>query len=259
VTHPIELLADEVDGTLGPDDRASLSDHLQSCASCRDDVRSAAAARTALRSMPAVDAPDLAAGFTPERIAALRMSTRRDAPADDRVTVARPPWSRLVPALAAAAVVGAVAIILPGVMRSQEPSDRAGAPAAETAVLGETDVLVDETDYDEATLDRLAGTLATTIGAHTGSASAPSAAEVAGEPGAAVDDQLGQAAKAAACLQEAFPGGTGRLVELRRAAYEGEPAYLGVVVEGEEPAVVVTIRVAAIDGCARLALTSQAG
>jgi len=57
VTHPFEQLAEAVDGTLAPAERALLVEHLRSCASCRDDVRAAAAARDALKAMPMPNAP----------------------------------------------------------------------------------------------------------------------------------------------------------------------------------------------------------
>ncbi|HEX7246625.1 MAG TPA: hypothetical protein VF351_00850, partial [Actinomycetota bacterium] len=83
--------------------------------------------------------------------------------------------------------------------------------------------------------------------------------EAAAEPDTAANDETVDAARrAAACLQQAFPDVTGPFVHVRRAAYEGEPAFLGVVVEGTEPAV-VTIHVAAIGGCTGLAVASQTG
>ncbi|HVF09067.1 MAG TPA: zf-HC2 domain-containing protein [Actinomycetota bacterium] len=253
MTHPIELLADEVDGTLDPGDREALHDHLRSCASCRDDARLAASARKALRSVPPVEAPDIAAGFTPERIAAIRAS----APSAS-VTATRSPWSRVAPTLAAAAIVGAVALVLPRVVRSPDAVDRASAPAAETVIDGARPLQIDDTDYDAAALDRLAASLAASLTADPGSASAPSTAEAAAEPGATANDQGfdGAARLAAACLERAFPQTSSEIVQVRRATYQGRPAYLGIVVEGVRPAVRVTIRVAAVDDCSRLALTS---
>ena len=253
MTHPIELLADEVDGTLEPGDREALTDHLRSCASCRDDVRVAASARQALMSVPPVDPPDIAAGFPPERIAALRAS----APAAP-VTGTRSPWSRVVPTLAAAAIVGAVALVLPRVVRSPDAVDRASAPASETVVDGSRSLQIDDTDYDAAALDRLATTLAATLAVDPGSASAPSAVEAATEPGATAHDQGfdGAARQATECLQRAFPQASREIVQVRRTTYQGEPAYLGIVIDGAESAVRVTIRVAAVGSCSRLALTS---
>lgn len=254
MTHPIELLADEVDGTLEPGDREALHDHLRSCSSCRDDVRLAASARQALRALPSVDAPDIAEGFTPERVAAIRASS-----AAAPVAGTRSPWSRVVPTLAAAAIVGAVALVLPRVLRSPDAVDRAGAPAAEAVVDGARSLQIEDTAYDAAALDWLATTLAATLAADPGAASAPSAAEVSGESGAAAGDQTfdGAARQAVECLQRAFPQASSEIEQVRRATYQGEPAYLGIVVEGVEAVVTVTIRVAAVDDCSRLALTSS--
>lgn len=57
MTHPTELLAEYVDGALGPEERADVQAHLQTCAVCRAEVADAAEARTALRMLPEVEEP----------------------------------------------------------------------------------------------------------------------------------------------------------------------------------------------------------
>jgi hypothetical protein len=57
MTHPEDLLAEYVDGTLGPDDRAGVDAHLSGCASCRAEVAAAQTAREAVASLPAVEPP----------------------------------------------------------------------------------------------------------------------------------------------------------------------------------------------------------
>jgi hypothetical protein len=55
--HPEELLAEFVEGTLGPEDRARVESHLSACASCREEVALAGPAREALSTLPELDAP----------------------------------------------------------------------------------------------------------------------------------------------------------------------------------------------------------
>ena len=64
MTHPEELLAEYVDGSLAPDERAVVDAHLGGCERCRDEVALATGARSALTGLPQVDLPE---GFRPDR------------------------------------------------------------------------------------------------------------------------------------------------------------------------------------------------
>jgi putative zinc finger protein len=55
--HPDQLLAEYVDGTLGPDDRGGVDAHLAGCPRCREDVALARAARERLAALPELPAP----------------------------------------------------------------------------------------------------------------------------------------------------------------------------------------------------------
>lgn len=57
IEHPDQLLADYVDGSLGPEDRARVEAHVRDCPSCRQQLELAATARDALAALPDVDAP----------------------------------------------------------------------------------------------------------------------------------------------------------------------------------------------------------
>ena len=57
MTHPEELLAGYVDGTLSAKDRAAVEAHLAACSRCSREVELARGARTALRSLTEVPAP----------------------------------------------------------------------------------------------------------------------------------------------------------------------------------------------------------
>ena len=66
MTHPDELLADYVDGSLTPEEGAAVDAHLASCARCRAEVDVASRAARALASLPEPRAP---AGVTDAAIA----------------------------------------------------------------------------------------------------------------------------------------------------------------------------------------------
>ena len=100
MNHPYELLADLMDGTLDEGDLAGVQAHLDSCASCREDVADAKAGARAARSLPVEDP---ACGSA---------SARRRQPRGGRGT---PSWYRWAGVAAAAAVVVAIAIALPNV------------------------------------------------------------------------------------------------------------------------------------------------
>ena len=243
MTHPLEQLAEAVDGTLAPAERAMLVEHLRSCASCRDDVRVAAAARHALRAMPMPNAPDVAAGFAPDL-------------AD--LTTATSLWSKVVPALAAAAVVAVVAVIVPRLGTPSNDVEMATGPATiEIATGGPVRLQVDGTDYDDGTLGEFA------TGVTAGLNADSTAATEVGAEGTAASEQrfVGSATrKAVDCLIRAFPRFPGKIVQVRQAMFEGAPAYLAIVLETVQngaPANAVSIWVAAIEDCSILTIASN--
>jgi Putative zinc-finger len=92
--HPHDLLAEYVDGALGPEQRASVEAHLSSCRSCSEEVELARQAREGLSALPEVPAPT---GIALE----VRRGARRPSKA-----------GRWVAATAAAAVVAAGVLVL---------------------------------------------------------------------------------------------------------------------------------------------------
>ncbi len=257
MTHPLEQLADAVDGTLSPAERAALEDHLRSCASCRDEIAVAAAARNALDAMPvpALPVPDLATRFTPDRIAALTTAS----------TTPRSPWSKVAPALAAAAVIALVALVVPrlGSSSNDENVAASGPEALELATEGPVRLQLDETDYDASAVQGFATALTASLTA--GAADAAGPAEVGAEASSAGAPNgarfaPGRTRMAVACLRKAFPGFPGEIVQVRQTAFEGEPAFLGVVLESPErgmPPTLLSIWVAAIEDCSVLSVASD--
>ena len=255
MTHPLEQLADAVSGTLSPAERAALEDHLRSCASCRDELAVGIAARNALKAMPAPAAPDLAARFTPDRIATLTTPP----------TTPRSPWSKAAPALAAAAVVALVALVVPRLGSSSNDEDLAasGPEALELATEGPVRLQLDETDYDTSAVQGFATALTASLNAGAADAAGPAdagaEASSAGAPNGA-RFAPGRTRMAVACLRKAFPNFPGEIVQVRQATFEGEPAFLGVVLEGPGAGMTPTllsIWVAAVEDCSVLSVASD--
>ena len=257
MTHPLDQLAPFVDGTLDTAERAVVDKHLRSCARCRGEVEAADAARAALRAMPEPVGPDLSARFTPEQLDQLA------APPSSAGT----PWSKIAPALAAAAVVALVALVVP---RLGTGSDDAGVAADGVAEAGSDQTsapprleLLDE-DLDELALQEAA----TALAASYAQAVAPDAEIDAGQGAvgaeAAGPDQARTAgpartARAVSCLEQAFPGFPGRIVRVQEATFEGTPAFIAYVLESQDadtPPDLLSVWVADAADCSILSFTS---
>lgn len=261
MSHPLERLAQLVDGSLEPLERSQVEAHLRSCDTCRGEVAAASAARAALGTLPPPEAPDLAASFSPADVARL---TTEPAPASRR-------WSKAAPALAAAAVIALIAIVIPrlGTSSVDQATTADGLAEAGTDDGGGLRLQLDPTDFDEAALDRAAVAFAASVaadappeagapveGAPEEDAVAPSGAVSASQARTAGP---GRTARAVSCLTAAFPGFPGEIVEVRRASFRGTPAFLGVVLEGGAPSgppEIVSIWVAGTEDCSILSFTS---
>jgi len=237
MNHPYELLADLVDGTLAEENLAGVQAHMDACAACRDDVAHASAGRAAARSLPRIDPPaDLH-----RRVVAAAGGRGRGAPA----------WSRWAGGAAAAAVVAAVAIALPNlgdgggnqvdVMEDAAGTTESRATAEGTTGAVDVPVAVQDLDYDEDGLKRLAGD--TRANVLSGPESAPAA-------------DSADAATAVRCVSEASQGGaTGRLTRLIQARFEGRDAYIAVYLErsgADQRPDLAAVWVAARDDCSLL-------
>ena len=153
MTHPTEQLAAFVDGALTPAERSDVDVHLSTCSSCRAEVGAAVAARDALRSMGTPATPDDLA--TPA-LAEMRRSAASSGP---------PAWVRYTPWLAAAAVVGLLAVTLPNIGSSSDDAGVAAqaedqaAPSASVAPKDLRLEIVDQ-DFDPTSLEAAAGEFA---------------------------------------------------------------------------------------------------
>jgi predicted anti-sigma-YlaC factor YlaD len=246
MTHPEELLAGYVDGTLEPPERAVVDAHLAGCERCRDEVELASGARMALAALQ--DAP-VPYGLSDRVVAEAGRSFERRS---ERKVV----WERLQWAggLAAAAAIVLVVVLNVGGEQREPTAERAATGA--TSALGAADAedataesglpafqgLEDQADvdYDETGVKALARDTARAIAAEE---AAPAAALFASP-----DEALACVTDSGGPVDD--PNTT--LVRLVRAEYEGTPAYLAVFAEGpgaQQPASTIVVWIAAEDGC----------
>ncbi len=252
MTHPDELLAEYVDGTLGAEGRRSVERHLVTCERCRTEVALAGEARSALASLvePAVP-PGVAAAAIDE--AARSAGSGGPTPVPRR---GAPVWYRWAVGAAAAAALVVAALALPhlGGGPAQERADVGGASseASQHASAAETIDVVHH-DYDAADISALAlsyGSPSTAPGVL-----APPAQATAGGADRSTAFSQEITPDAESCLSGATPSTGGTLVRLIRARFEGTAAYIGVYLEGPgagQAPDTVRIWVVARDGCAIL-------
>ena len=234
MNHPYEQLADLLDGTLDEEHLAGVQSHLDTCASCRDDLAHATAGREAARSLPQAAAP-----------AELHRDVVLAAGGRGR---GFPTWYRWAGVAAAAAVIVAIAIALPNVggggkQRAEEDTAAsAEVQAAQGGTRANDDVAfaVENKNYDEKALQQLVSS----------SADAASS-EQAPLAGAARTDPA-----AVRCVEKAVPDeATGRLSRVIQARFQRRAAYIGLYLEGpgagQQPDLVAAW-VAARDDCSFL-------
>ena len=220
MTHPEELLAGSVDGSLTGPDLTTLDAHLRTCARCRAEVEAAATARDALRRLSDPEAPDLST----QVIAEIERG---------RTTVpAAPRWYRYA-GVAAVAVIALVVVVSLPKIGSGPSADRAApgtsetAPTVGAATLAGLTLELQTTDYDTAAVQALAGEAARVA--------PPTESAASGSTAGARVGTAAQAERAQACVGKAFPDFPGTPTRLLSARFEGTPAYLAVVLEGPAP------------------------
>jgi hypothetical protein len=258
MTHPEDLLADYVDGSLSSQDSAVVEAHLASCQRCRDEAALARGAVSALRSLPEATAP---AGLGQAAIEEAGGAGSTASPIPEAAASSASRRHRFLAVAAAAAVVAVIAISLSRLTQtnhtagsadigaSAEGSNTAGGPGSNAKSLS---LEIQQTDYDPTT----AGKLAT--------AAAMAAIRGPGAPTPAPTDQphasgSADTQTALSCLQKAFTGFSGDPIRLIQARFQGKAAYIGVYKEGPSaalPSGTVSVRVVAVDGCSLLSYTS---
>ncbi|HYT78522.1 MAG TPA: zf-HC2 domain-containing protein [Actinomycetota bacterium] len=261
--HPDELLAGYVEGSASPGERRTVEKHLAGCSQCRKDLALATAARTALASLPQLEAP----GLAPQGVEALRAGATRpvgqsaerqteripvgagvesgagdelsDRRAAKREAGQRRQWQVSWAALAGVAAVLAVLAVVPFVLnRGGTPkSTGALAPAASpgTEAANYPSVLDRSSNYDQASIQALARQLGEAArkgfknNRATGASPLASSVEGASPRLAAVS-----APQVVRCAVQGtgLPAGTVP-VYLETATYQGTPAYVvAILAEG---------------------------
>jgi hypothetical protein len=251
MTHPEELLAGYVDGTLSATDRVAVETHLAECSRCSREVALAGGARTALRSLPEVPAPQGVASKALEESTGARPKLG-----------GTPRWYRFG-GIAAAVAAGLLVftLVLPHIGNgggatsdaSRGKDQGAAGGAREGAALAAASAIeIRHVNFDDASLTALTSSYRSpTPGAsQVGTATAPTAP---------VFGTQAQTNKALACIVKSAPNQGGELQTLIRARFKGTPAYLAVFAEGPgagQPADTVTVWVLATTDCRILSYSS---
>jgi hypothetical protein len=239
--HSEEQLAAYVEGSSSAEERAPVEEHLISCTRCRSDVRYAQAAREALRGLPMLEAPGIAAALRlpegePTGGAVVSLDARRS----------RVRWQRVTAALGAAAAASVVAAALVlhlggGAAKSSSSSGGAQPRIAQDAISGP--------DYTAQSLAALARQLQSDevfFGAADASVPTPSPAPAA-LPAirSARNGEIGSS-----CLRGAagLPSDA-TLSFFRVGSFEGKPAYIGAFRTGTGTDARLVVVAAARDGC----------
>ena len=229
MTHPEELLAGYVDGTLIESERAVVNTHLETCEACREEVELSTRVVTVLAELPDEPVP---LGLTSPVIAEL-----------DRRT-AHPAWwrSKLQWAAGLAAAAAAIALLAVGLPHlggepAAERASKGGLTATGSTVPGVgapnealalVPLEVQHVDYgDVSKLQALADQSADRD---------MNDLEAAGSPTPSYKTATAEAAMS--CVAKAAGDGltsNDTLVRLIQAKFQGKPAYLGIYLERPGP------------------------
>jgi hypothetical protein len=247
MTHPEELLAGYVDGTLSAEDRAAADSHIAECSRCRRETALAAGARTALRTLAEEPAP---AGVASRALDEAGGAGRSSA----ALGGGTPRWYRVGGAIAAAAAgLLVLTLVLPHIGQSEgsgadaaqgKAQSTAGGAREGAALAAAGAIEIRHVNYDNTSLTQLTASYQSdTSGGGVASAQAPAAHAFGTQA---------QADKALACIATSAPDQGGEIQSLIRARFQGTPAYLAVFLEGPgagQPADTVTVWVFATDDC----------
>jgi hypothetical protein len=239
MTHPEELLAEYVDGSLEHDERAVVDAHLEGCERCRHEVAAARRVRGALAALPEVELPE---GFRADRRA------RRVRPAGVRhERLRRTAVAAGAVAASIAAIVGVVVLLGHGGGGASNSPTAGSAGGAEHSLSGSA--------YDVARVNDLANSLAagkqttyfgaqtaTGAGGHAGSPAKVPAPQAPTEPGSDKATSSATLALRTACIRDAVSLPSGRRIRPNIVGtFDGHPAYIGAYrVDGSIRVVVVS-------------------
>jgi hypothetical protein len=264
VSHPDDLLADYVDGTLAERERAVVDTHLDGCARCSAQIRQAEAARTALSELEDVPVPFGVTG--PVLTEAGRRFERRRGVAWERLQ-----WAAGL--AAAAALIVVVALNVGGGDARNAATPAASSASGGTGAAGGAEAAAPgaihfagierqpNVNYDDPGIQAVALEAADAVV----TAEQAQAAEPTSAPPEAfatsVQDSKERTTLAKACvLQSGIQGPQDVLIRLIEAEFEGTPAYIAVFSEGPgagQPPDHIVVFVVAKDDCRILSTASQ--
>ena len=264
MSHPDDLLADSVDGTLAERERAVVDTHLDGCARCSAQIRQAEAARTALSELEDVPVPFGVTG--PVLAEAGRRFERRRGVAWERFQ-----WAAGLAAAAALIVIVALNVGGGDARNAATPAansasgDTGAAGGAEAAAPGAIHFAGIErqpnVNYDDPGIQAVALEAADAVVA----AEQAQAAEPTSAPPEAfatsVQDSKERTTLAKDCVrQSGIQGPQDVLIRLIEAEFEDTPAYIAVFSEGPgagQPPDHIVVFVVAKDDCRILSTASQ--
>lgn len=265
--HPEELLAEYVDGTLGPEDRTRVEAHVAACATCREEVELAGSARRALTALPELDVP---AGTTWQVIQRARQRRRWLPQVSPRTA-----WVAAGTAAAAAAVIGVFALVGGPRQEAAGPEAAFGRngeaeapPGAAPGEPSESGRLLSglypifrqsDRDYDSDSLPDLAVDLTDQArGALEQGFPEPPSRYYATTSLAQVSPRTRRALN---CVVKAVsPGRSLAPFAVVTTTFEGEPAYVGAFLQADQPDrsyEQLVLYVVAPDGCALRSFARQ--
>lgn len=276
MTHPDDLLADYIDGTLDEPRRADVDAHLLGCARCREEVRLAGAAKASLAELEDVPVPFGVTG--PVVVEAGKDFERRGRA-----------WDRFRWAAGLAAAAALVLVVVLNLGRGDERN--AARPAAASAATGAAAEAgggggaaapvpfnglerQQDVSYDEAGIQAVAVHASEAIVAaeeaqeKAGGSAGGGAGETNQESAAlsapdAATQRFGSAASSKRCIQQSgLPTDSPRdhLIRMIEAKFEGTPAYIAVFAEGPgaaQPADHVVVWVVSSQDCSRILTTAS--
>jgi hypothetical protein len=253
--HPEEQLAAYVGGSASPEEHALVERHLLICPACRTDVRLAQRGRDALRALPALDAPGIAATL---RLPKEEPTGGEVVSLDDER--ARRRWQRVTVALGAAAAASVVAVAL--VLHvGGGPSPSGLQSRAQPLVPSERDAssgaAADYTAQSLAALARQLRSAETLYGTSPAATPIPRPA-TAQMPASRSVYSPDATASGRTCLREA--AGLAENAELsffQVGSFEGTPAYIGAFLTGEGRYARLIVVAASRDGCRALDVISE--
>ena len=264
MSHPDDLLADYVDGTLAERERAVVDTHLDGCTRCSAEIRQAEAAKTALSELEDVPVPFGVTG--PVLAEAGRRFERRRGVAWERFQ-----WAAGL--TAAAALIVVVALNVGGGDERNAATPAATSASGGTGAAGGAEAAAPgaihfagierqpNVNYDDPGIKAVALEAAdAVVAAEEAQAAEPT---LAPPPAFAtsVQDSKERTTLAKDCVrQSGIQGPQDLLIRLIEAEFEGTPAYIAVFSEGPgagQPPDHIVVFVVAKDDCRILSTASQ--